>query len=214
MNKIVRFQSFELPELAEEMAMKVQSYLYDVTRDKNELIFSKFDEEAFNLVINLVGLSRQDYCFIDSESVNKEARVATICEFRQARIVLEIEINIPMFVRFPFAARSTNLDREVVHCFRLLVRDVLQPSESTTEVYLEIDSSLSYFATLIKIIARENSYSLPRMGQIPIIDRITSAVCTVNHHNCHKTYTLNVERNGAIESLHFFPREITLERVS
>ena len=58
--KAIKFRS---PETAE----KVRAHLYDVTIDGAKLFFSKFDQVAFDLVINLEKLSRADYSVLGTE---------------------------------------------------------------------------------------------------------------------------------------------------
>jgi hypothetical protein len=189
MLKIVRFKSLESLELAEEMTKKIQSYFYDVTRDRNELKFYKFDEQAFNCVIALENLSWRDYSFVD----NKESWIAPVYHHREPRIILELAI--------------CNTTRTSCHHFRLLVCNTFQISRTMMdEIPLVINPELLFFATLIKRIA-ENI-----LEPIPIIDSVTSAICirdsSFEEPTLHRI--LKIERNGETKLYRFFPTDLTI----
>lgn len=196
--KIVKFRS---PEIAE----KVQAHLYDVMIDKDELRFSKFDEQAFNCVLNLENIDRLDYSFVDNGSKNKEPWISPIYEFRRTRIILELGIFIPVLIRPDCSSIGLGgVVQAVRHYFSLLVCNTFRHSEGINEIPLVINSELFYFATLIKTIAEEN------VVPIPMIDTITSAICIEDTRNDSTSYVLKFEANGEIQSHQFFPSNLSI----
>ena len=197
--KIVKFRS---PETAE----KVEAHLYDVKIDKDELRFSKFDEQAFNCVLNLENVDRLDYSFVDDESKNKEPWISPVYEFRQTRITLELGINIPVLIRPDFSSIGLGeVIKVVCHPFSLLVCNTFQYSEDVTAIPLVINSELFYFATLIKTIAE--GLVVP----IPTINTITSAICLRDSCNDLASYVLRFEANGETQSHQFFPSNLSID---
>ena len=196
--KIVKFRS---PEIAE----KVQAHLYDVTIDKDELRFSEFDEQAFNCVLNLENLDREDYFFVDSESKNKEPWITAPYVSRQTRITLEFEVDILVLTESTFL--SIGLDgfiRIDHHYFSLLACNTFQPSEGTNEIPLIINSELLYFTTLIKAITEEI------VDPIPMIDRITYAACIIDSLRNPTSYVLKIEKDGETQLRSFSPTNLLI----
>lgn len=196
--KIVKFRS-------SEMAEKVQAHLYDVAIDKDELRFSNFDVQAFNCVVGLENLDRQDYYFVGSESENKEPWSTPPFVLRQTRITLEFGVNIPVLSRPTFLSIGlggfTRIER---HYFNLLACNSFHPSEGANEIPLVINSELLHFATLIKIITEKI------VDPIPMIDRITYAACIINSLGNPTSYVLKIEKDWETQLRSFFPTNLSI----
>jgi hypothetical protein len=192
MLKTVKFKSPESPEIAEQMAEKVQLHFYDVTRDKNELKFHKFDEQAFNCVIALEGFNEQDYFYIDNELCN-----ALFSSFVQLKICIRICTET---VQNNYTNRGC--------CYNYLICNKFQSSENTNEIFFVITPHLIGFINKITNLTLESAKN--SLTTILGTNEITKAVYITDDIQAPSLHILKIERKGKIELYHFFPIKLEI----
>ncbi|MEG3880506.1 hypothetical protein QT972_24385 [Microcoleus sp. herbarium7] len=139
--KAIKFRS---PEIAE----KVHAHLYDVTRDGNKLFFTKFDQMAFNLAINLENLSRADYAAFGGEGDREGPWISRPSGVSYLQGEYSITLNIGLYL-FPRSGPTLTMrDRgmtltfsdPVYHQVRLLVCGTFRlTEEAVNEIPLTVN---------------------------------------------------------------------------
>ena len=196
--KVIKFRS---PETAE----KVRAHLYGVTIDGAKLFFSKFDQVAFDLVINLEKLSRADYSVLGTEGdrdgpwISRPSRLP--CQpLRATSLNVSLYI-IPRFSRISMHGRGMQLTfgDPVYHQVRLLVCGTFRlTEEALDEIPLIVNQALIEFVNLI-----QTTTTVLR-------EQVALAFCQVDGLPDPGQYILRLEDGDHVQSFRFYPAQVSI----
>ena len=190
------------------MAEKVRAHLYDVTTDGAKLFFSKFDQVAFNLVINLEKLSRADYSVLGTEGdrdgpwISRPSRLPCQQALRATSLNVSLYI-VPRLSHIAIHGRGIQLtfSDPVYHQVRLLVCGTFRlTEEAINEIPLIVNQTLIEFVNLIQTTT------------IVLREQVTLAFCQIDNGLPDPgQYILRLEDGDYTQSFRFYPTQVSLD---
>ena len=198
--KVIKFRS---PETAE----KVHAHLYDVTIDGAKLFFSKFDQVAFDLVINLENLRRADYFVLGTEGDRDGPWISRPSDAPCQQSLRASSLNVSLYT-ISRMSRITMRDRGIqltfndpaYHRVRLLVCGTFRLTEEAINgIPLIVNQTLIEFANLIQTTTTV------------LLEQVILASCQVDSLQDPGQYILRLEDGDRIQSFRFYPTQVSLD---
>jgi hypothetical protein len=209
--KVIKFRS---PEIAE----KIHAHLYGATIDGDKLFFTKFDQMAFNLAINLEDLSRADYAVFGTEGdrngpwISRPSHISSHQTdspwlhgqdhrlHRQDHPQSQTTLEVALTVGIP--NENDGMGVIGVHRYGLLVDPTFLIVDGFNEIPLIVNRELVRFADIVQRAHVENTTD--------IVSVIAVAYCQVDDFRNPSQYHLLVAGDGRSQTIRFYPSSVLL----